>query len=231
MNKFFRLFAILLGMVALGSVPAQAAEYRNITLPSGVVIEYALVLPDGYQADKSYPLLLALPPDPQTRDMVNAGISFFEAQAKKRGMIVVSPVAPEGELYFRGGAILIPLFLDAIENEFNVGPKHHVAGISNGGISAFRVALDFPGRFQSLTAIPGFPHQAGLEKLVGLKVTMFVGELDTRWIPPMEKAANELKSFGGDVHFEIVAGAINFIRELAATENERLFDLIERGGE
>jgi hypothetical protein len=41
--------------------------------------------------------LLALPPGDQSKELVAAGLRlYWEAQAKKRGWVVISPAAPEG---------------------------------------------------------------------------------------------------------------------------------------
>ena len=73
--------------------------------------------------------------------------------------MVVSPVAPNGELYFEGSERLIPGFLDYVGMWVTAeGGGIHLSGISSGGISAFRVATQHPDRFRSLTVFPGFPR-------------------------------------------------------------------------
>ena len=112
------------------------------------------------------------------------------------------------------------------------GGKFHLTGISNGGLSAFRAAIDRPERFHTLTVLPGFPPASGdmgrLDRLVGLHITMLVGGRDTRWVERMEAAAIELGRLSAEVHFEVVPGAGHVIRSLAGADNARLFDLIER---
>jgi hypothetical protein len=49
----------------------------------------------------AYPVLLALPPGDQSKELVAAGLRlYWEAQAKKRGCVVISPAAPEGTSFY-----------------------------------------------------------------------------------------------------------------------------------
>ena len=84
--------ALLLAAVLAG--PAAAAEYKTFTTTDGAVLEYALALPEGFDAARTYPVLVALPPGGQGRSMVEAGLPYFEAEGVRRGYIVVSPAAP-----------------------------------------------------------------------------------------------------------------------------------------
>ena len=85
--------AALIGSVLLAG-PVVAAEYRSFAAADGTRIDYAVVLPEGYQPEKSYPVMLAFPPGPQTKAMVEAGLRFWEGEGARRGYVVVSPVAP-----------------------------------------------------------------------------------------------------------------------------------------
>ncbi len=39
------------------------------------------------------------------------------------------------------------------------GGKGHLAGVSYGGLSAYRVITEYPDRFLSLTVLPGVPPE------------------------------------------------------------------------
>lgn len=113
--------------------------YEQITLSDGSELTYALVIPQKYDPNKLAPTLLALPPGPQTQSMVQGGLDgYWETAASQRGWIVISPIAPNGTLFFQGSETLIPEFLARIAASHPPeGGKFHVAGVSNGGISAF----------------------------------------------------------------------------------------------
>ena len=215
--------ALLLG-------PVAAAEYRSFAAADGTRINYAVVLPDGYQPGESYPVMLAFPPGPQTKAMVEAGLRFWEGEGARRGYVVVSPVAPRQGLYFQGGAPYIADIFAEISNRYNVaGGKVHVGGISKGGLSAFHAAAAFPELIRTITVLPGFPAVGNqvLERLKDVPLIMFAGERDRGWIKRMDATAAEMRRLGGEVHYEIVPNEGHVIQSLAGRNASRLFDLIE----
>ena len=205
--------------------------YQTIELKSGTMLEYALLLPENFDPDRMYPILLALPPGPQTKEMVQWGLdNYWAREAVKRGWIVLSPVAPDGVLFFQGGEGVIPELLSRTAQLYQPeGGKYHVAGVSNGGISAFRVALNNVDKVQSVLAVPGFPRSDGdfqrLNSLVDIPVAMFVGEQDDGWVQQMEATEASLTELGGRVSLEVVAGEGHVIESLAGGGS--LFDLLE----
>lgn len=213
---------------AINSEPV--VRYESMTMDDGAVIEYALALPAGFDASQAYPVLLALPPGPQTREMVQAGLDlYWEQGAIDNGWVVVSPASPDGTLYFRGAERYLPEFLAGIGDQVTPeGGKYHVTGISNGGISAFRLVANHPDLVQSLLVAPGYPFSAeDRRSLLGntdIPVAMFVGEQDTTWIPPMQETADALAAQGSEVSLEIVPGEGHVMRSLSP---DRLFALLE----
>ena len=100
------------------------------------------------------------------------------------GFVVVSTVAP-GVLFFRGSGRQIPAFLDEIQRSLPIAGPVHLTGISNGGLSAFRVT-GFPAPlFQWVTVLPSFPPTVedlkNLSELKHMRITMFVGKTDPPW--------------------------------------------------
>ena len=202
--------------------------YYQMTMADGTPLEYGVVLPDGYVAGESYPVLLAFPPGPQTKAMVVAGNGYWGAEAQKRGWVVVSPIAPGGTLFFQGAEQYLPEFLERIAALYPPqGGKLHLAGVSNGGISSFRIATIMPEQFASITAVPGFPQTADFEqlgKLVEIPIAMFVGENDTSWVERMTATEAELKQLGGQVSLTIVPNEGHVIQSLTGAE---LYDLLD----
>jgi pimeloyl-ACP methyl ester carboxylesterase len=203
--------------------------YQSIILAGGSELEFALLLPEGFNPAHSYPVLLALPPGGQSRDMVEAGLSsYWISGAAGRDWVVVSPIAPGGRLFFRGSETLLPEFLEAISGQLLVeGDKYHLAGISNGGISAFRIAVEHPELFHSMVVLPGFPADGDFSKLDRLRempVTMYVGEFDTDWVQEMSETQRELERLQVKSRLEIVPGDGHFISKVT---DEQIFDLLE----
>ncbi|MDA1185993.1 MAG: hypothetical protein O2930_15290 [Acidobacteria bacterium] len=205
----------LTGLHAAGSAAPQRAggghEYRELRTAEGA-LRYALALPDDFDPSQTYPALLAFPPGPQTEPMVDAGFDrYWGPQASRRGWIVVSPAAPGGQIFHRGGDALIPTLLDRIASEFRIeGGTFHVAGWSNGGRTAFHVALAHPARVRSLVVLPGGPPTeadvARLANLQGIPVRMFAGGRDTEWVRVMQDTEQRLKSLEISVETTVLPG-------------------------
>lgn len=203
-------------------------SYFEMLMADGVPLEYGVVLPNDFVDGETYPVLLAFPPGPQTRAMVAAGNSYWGATAQARGWVVVSPVAPGGTLFFQGSEQYLPEFLQRIAAIYPPeGGKFHLVGVSNGGISAFRIATLMPEMFASLTAVPGFPQTADFKRLSTLTeipVTLFVGENDSSWVEQMQTTEAELRRLGGQVSLTIVPNEGHVIQSLSGAE---LYDLLD----
>jgi dipeptidyl aminopeptidase/acylaminoacyl peptidase len=202
--------------------------YFQMTMADGTLLEYGVVLPNNYDENETYPLLLAFPPGPQTKGMVVAGNGYWGAEAQKRGWVVVSPIAPGGTLFFQGSEQYLAEFMERIEAIYPPeGGKFHLAGVSNGGISTFRVATMMPGRVASITAVPGFPQAADfdqLDKLSDIPIVLYAGENDTSWVERMTATEAELQRLGGQVRFTIVPDEGHVIQSLTGAE---LYDLLD----
>lgn len=192
--------------------PAQSKhEYKRLTV-KGRTFDYAIVLPKGFDAKQSYPVLLAFPAGDQSQAMVDAGLAqYWESEAISRGWIVVSPVAPNKTMFHRGSEDLIPGLLDAVGRSLKVeGNKFHVAGVSSGGLSAYRVAIGNHRRIASLSTLPGYPPQnddeSDLGRLRGVKVNMWVGAQDAKWRKASETVQGKLTRIGIDSTLTVVEG-------------------------
>lgn len=205
-------------------------RYETLSLQNGTEIEYAIVLPDKFDASQTYPILLALPPGGQTRDMVNAGLGYWADGAMANGWIVLSPAAPNDELFFMGSEQLIPEFLQLTAARYRPeGGQYHLAGISNGGISAFRVAGMNPQLFRSIIAAPGYAYtdedKQNLPRLTNMPIALFVGENDTGWVTAMQETNDTINKLGGFASLEIVPDEGHVIRSLG--DGVKLYGLLE----
>lgn len=219
-HRWLRSFpASLLALaLVLRVLPAVAQDPEATASGEPVNLKYAMTMPAGYDAEKSYPAVLALPPGPQTEQMVDLAHQAYWDFAEQRGWIVVSPVAPEGRLFFDGAEALIPALLEDIRKRFKVeGNAFHVAGISNGGIAAFRVAENDPALFCSLFALPGLPGNDAdferLDRLAAIPVEMVVGEDDARWAERMGKTEARLRELGSPVALSVLPGVGHVIAQ------------------
>lgn len=218
-------------------VSAPAPLFASGVLTTGVVeidavnIDYVMLTPEGFAVGDRAPVVLALPPGGQSLDAVqNTVARVYEREALRRGWVIVSPAAPGGELYFEGSEALIPGLISWIKSWVDAqGGAVHLAGVSNGGISAFRIAAENPDDVRSIVVFPGFAQsgddQRALSDLSDVPVRMFVGQNDSEWVTAMRNTQERLDDAGGDVTLEIVPGAGHIIEGL--WDGVRIFDELD----
>ena len=226
--------AVLIAVSSLIAAQPLHAELLEMTKKvAGTTIHYKVVLPSGYEPGKAYPAILALGGGPQTMNTVDSILMRnFRAEAEKRGYIVVAPAAPDGQLFFEGGARVVPEFLRMVLADYKIQDgKFHIAGPSNGGIAAFHVAAANPEYFLSVTAFPGYmwePSPARLQAISKMCVFMYVGELDQyMWHDEMKKEAEFLRSRGTLARYTVEKGQPHRLDTLAGANAGRLFDGFE----
>lgn len=223
--------AAIVALLALAA-PLQAEVVEKTATIKGVSVSYAVVLPSGYDPAKPYPAVLAFPPGGQDMGVVRTTLNrVWRAQAESRGYIVIEPAAPGGQMFFEGGDKIFPDFLTKLLADYKIlDGKFHIAGMSNGGLSSFRIAAAYPRYFWSLTGFPGFledatPAQLGVFKTMCL--AMFVGERDSGWRAAMEAQAKQFRAQGIQVAFAVEKGQDHVLDTLANAGAQRLFDQFE----
>ncbi len=218
---------------AAGIMLASQSLFANISLKTddiaGVTLYYKVITPKDYDPAKEYPAVLAFPGGAQTMPMVDGMIARnLSLQAQKRGYIVVVCSAPASGLFFEGGAAVFPAFLDKLLADYKIrGKKFHIAGISNGGLSAFHIAASYPKYFWSVTGFPGYllnATDARVAALHGMCVNMHVGELDRGWRDTMQKQSILFRGKGMKVRFTIEKGQGHVMETLEGAGAARLFD-------
>lgn len=212
------------------AVTAGGSAVGRVTI-DGTEVDYVTVVPEGFETGDEAPVLLAFPPGGQGLDLTRSFVEgTYRSEAARRGWVVVSPAAPGGRLFFQGSESVVPALLDWVETWVAPeGGRFHVAGVSNGGLSAFRAATGQPERLASLVVFPGYPasdrDRAALADLTAIPVRMFVGGNDTAWVAPMQDAAGQLAALGGDVVLEVVAGEGHIVGSLSG--GVRIFDELD----
>ena len=206
-------------------------EYKSITLTDGNFLEFALVTPEVFDPAGGNPVLLAFPPGDHTQSEVQWALdSYWIRQSIQRNWIVVSPMAVNGLNYYEGPEKYIPELLDWVENNYSVeNNKYHLSGISNGGKSAFRIAIKFRKRVSSLMVLPGKIHSideyALLDSLIGIPVHMYVGEYEIpEWTNVMDSIKIILDDLGVTNQYITFPGEGHTITSLTSTI---LFDTLD----
>jgi predicted peptidase len=167
----------------------------------GLKVEYKVVLPNGFDPKREYPAILAFGGGPQNMRIVEAGLSrYWAPEAERRGYIVVSPAAPTDQLFFENSDRIFPEFLDMILRDYKVRDgRMHVAGPSNGGVSAFHVASLYPQYFRSVTVFPGYLNDTTdqmVETLKSMCIYMHVGDRDVDWGRAMKQQYDMFRARG-----------------------------------
>jgi poly(3-hydroxybutyrate) depolymerase len=223
-QKTPRLIVAAIALIACQLISAEVLDKaKNV---GGVIVHYKLILPNGYDPAKAYPAVLAFPGGPQTMTIVQATVDRnWRVQAEQRGYIVVVPAAPDGDLFFEEGARVFPKFITGLLADFKVdGGKFHIAGMSNGGLSAFHIAAMYPQYFLSVTGFPGYlidPTAARVRSLAGMCINMHAGELDPEWLSAMKQQSELLREQGYKVRFTVEP---HHLETLAGDGAARLFN-------
>lgn len=231
----YLLFAASLAVILNLAAPSASAAVvsRGATI-SGIDVQYKVVLPNGYDPAKAYPAVLAFPSGGQEWQMVGNMLEInWRQQAETRGYIVIMPAAPDGQLFFEGGARVFPGLLDKLLGDYKIlGNKFHIAGRSNGGLSAFYIASLYPKYFWSVTGLPGFLENDAtpehLKAFHGLCVYMYAGGLDTDWLNAEKNQVSQFHQLGYTVEFSEEPGQPHAIGTLTGQGSSRLFDQFEK---
>ena len=228
----FPLVAAVSAVILLGQ-PMAAEVLDKTTEISGTKLDYKVVLPNGYDPAKAYPAILAFGGGSQTMDMVQATLRRnWQEQAETQGYIVILPAAPDGDLFFESGDRVFPAFIVKILGDYKIQQnKLHIAGVSNGGLSAFHIAALYPQYFWSVTGLPGFlddPSPEHLRALSKLCIYMYAGEMDPGWLRSEQQQAAKFRSEGYTVEFNEEKGEGHVMRTLDGKGAARLFKQFEQ---
>src|SRR6516162_1991410 len=206
----------ILALLVTSTVVAAKVVDKNATI-AGLTFDYKIILPKDYDPEKAYPAVLAFPPGGQTMDMVNVTLNQnWAGEAQRRGYIVVIPAAPGGRLFFEEGARVFPQFLEQLLGNYKIRDnKFHIAGMSNGGISAFYIATSYPRYFLSVTGFPGYLPDATVQRVAAIAkmcINMHVGELDSGWLEDMQQQASQFRASGMTVRMTVEKAQSHVIR-------------------
>jgi pimeloyl-ACP methyl ester carboxylesterase len=192
--------------VSPGAIAIGAVDIGDTT------IDYVTAVPDDFAVGSSAPVLLAFPPGGQDLGLARRLVeSTYAAEAARLGWVVLSPAAPDGVTFFNGSEDVLPGLVDWLRSWVEPeGGAPHVAGVSNGGISAFRYAAGNPDEVRSIVTFPGFARSEddvdGLAQLVDVPIRMFVGETDSSWVNAGENTLAAAQAAGIDSELTVFPG-------------------------
>ncbi len=215
-----------------GTAPAAKTtwEWKELALRDRRSLSYALVLPPGYKDGDPYPVLLVMPPGSQSRESVEQAMTKYFGAGGERGWIVISPASPDARPLHAGNAAAVDELIDFALRQYKpAGGKLHLAGVSNGGRTAWGAILEHPEKFASLTVLPGLPPESMPPKKVaalkGTPISMFVGEKDAGVVRDSQRVVDRLKREGVDAVLTVESGQGHIIDSLTPI---RLYDILDR---
>jgi poly(3-hydroxybutyrate) depolymerase len=232
MERFVASAVITMLMVAGVAGPANAELIEKSGTFGGLKLTYKVVLPDGYDVSRTYPAVLVFTGGPQTLQMAaNTLEADWRKEGERRGYILISPGSPDGSLFFEAADRVFPEFLERLLHDYKVkGGKFHVAGHSNGGLSAFHVAARYPQYFTTLTGYPGLLDGPDVGRTAALKsmcIFMHVGDQDTGWMTSMQRQADDLKKQGFKIQFTVEKNQVHRLKAAEIDLSNRLYQEIE----
>ncbi len=194
---FLLLIAILLPGIAHGQ--GGTTHYKKLTLPSGKSTPYAVHLPDGFDASKTYPVLVG----PGDAEKGKDPGYYWQTDPYSHGWIIV-----DAHLWRAGTAKSLATLLDKLLEDYNVeGGKFHTACWSANSAGIFKLTIANADRFHSITGMAGNPRSLSKKDITALnhvKVQFVVGENDSYWRKSAQSSYEKLKAGGIETTIEIV---------------------------
>jgi len=156
----------------------QQAKLLNVTIP--VKMKYLLSLPEGYEKQKKWPLVLFLHGAGERGDDLDKvkthGPPMLVSQGKKFPFILVSPQCRENVWW---QSVELNALLDSIVNTYNVDEDRvYVTGLSMGGFGSWSLAAYTPNRFAAIAPICGGGEAYKVERFRHVPVWAFHGAKD-----------------------------------------------------
>lgn len=176
-----------------------------------VAINYAVHLPDGYDADrrKKWPVMLFLHGAGERGEdikLVNVHGPMKEIlKGRKIPMIVVAPQCPADSWW---DADTLTGLMDSIERKYRVDKdREYLTGISMGGFGTWALAASTPNRFAAIAPVcgGGNARTAGLIKHIPIWVTHGDQDMAVN-IRESQAMVDALKRQGANPKFDIIVG-------------------------
>lgn len=175
------LLSLSFGMCANGNqLKADEQTARKIDRSVRVEMQYLLSLPEGYEQQEKWPLLLFLHGAGERGDNLELvkvhGPPKLIAQGKKFPFIVVSPQCPK-DIWWQ--ATELTALLDEIVEKYNVDEDRiYVTGLSMGGFGTWNLAAYTPNRFAAIAPICGGGETHWVARFPHLPIWVFHGAKD-----------------------------------------------------
>lgn len=163
-------------------------------------IRYALYVPTGYNPQVEYPLIVCL------HGAGFDGNRYLERWSARLGesYIIICP-SVEGGIWWTDEAVFqVTSLINEIKSIYNINTNRiYLTGMSNGGVGALRIGINYPDRFAGIIPMAGAMPDEALPLLRNLKNTpIYIIHGSKDQVMPVEysrKVSNRLAELGYDV--------------------------------
>ena len=186
--------ALCTGVAVAADPVAGAQESAHLQRSIAVELDYLIYLPEGYEEQESWPLLLFLHGSGERGDDLERvkvhGPPKLIAAGRSFPMIVVSPQCAAGK---RWQPVELSALLDELEEQHRVdADRIYVTGLSMGGFGTWALASHEPGRFAAIAPICGGGETFWARDLAALPVWAFHGDQDAA--VPVERTVQMIEA-------------------------------------
>lgn len=203
---------VLVGLLGWGLAPAAAAADqdhgfldRTYRSPEGEESKYVLFVPNDYQGDKPYPLILSLHGDGEKgtdgKKPSQKGLgSTVHKQEKTFPFLTLFPQAHKSawSADSEDGRRIMAILAD-VEKAYLVDPKCiYVTGMSSGGDGTWSFAAKYPDRWAAIVPVCGNGDPKDAAKIKDIPCWYFMGGADNKaWLENAHEMVKALQEAGG----------------------------------
>jgi len=180
---------------------------KNVTMT--LDLDYLLYLPEGYSADKKYPLVLFLHGAGERGNNLEKvkiwGPPKLVQNGKKFPFILVSPQCPKN-VWWDSKMLDLYALLKQIKQEYSVDHNRvYLTGLSMGGYGSWEMAISYPEEFAAVIPLcGGVLRKRMLNKIKDIPIWTFHGEKDMSvLLSETTDAVKILKDMGSDIKVTI----------------------------
>lgn len=190
----------------------QQSVSFDTTLNQNVSLKYLLYLPENYDAQAEWPLILFLHGRGERGDDLNMvklhGLPRLIEAGQQFPFIIVSPQCPLPTTWWLHQVEALNALLDDVVARYKVDQKRiYLTGLSMGGGGTWFLAGRYPERFAAIAPICGSGMRWLAEQIAPLPVWVFHGDADT--VVPIarsEEMVETLRQVGGNPRFTVYPG-------------------------
>jgi len=177
---------------------------------NGKNLNYTILLPLGFDATKTYPVLVG-PSD--TKSATDQSF-YWRGTEDSQGWILIGYKIYEAST----GVAEVKALFEHLKSIYQVeGNKFHTVCFSANSAGIFDLVMQMPDYFAGITGMAGNPNTNNKEKLKqlkGVKVQFVVGDKDTYWMSSAKRSHQFLLDIGVESTIEIIKNGQHVMKPL-----------------